>query len=624
MFSLRRCCYTVLLLAAFGCGGKADYHLVILQTNDSHSHALGLPNASYDPTRTGDGTVGGFARVAALVKQGREQLADTLAFSAGDFTMGTLFVAAEGTAADMNLLTDFGFDAAALGNHEFDWGPAALARMITAAQKPLLPLLCANIIFSEDAADDSLAALYGKQGEAGKYIYPYVVLQSKSGTKVGVIGLLGLDAAAVANAKPVRFSKDMTDLAATAQKYIDILRNDEGVDAVVILAHLGLIVDGTQYSGETAELARKITGADVILSGHYHSLNTSAVTIPSQVAGSTSTAVTLEAGDNNKYLGRYELTRTGGTVTITGATIPIDDTIIGLADANTRMAALIADIEDNLLATYPLAPAAGAFLDGTFFQTLAHADFDLIRQDNDNNNLGYLAADAMRLASGAQLAAISNGGDLRESLLRVSGDAFDVADTFIVTPLGIGPDGRLGYPLAKFYLTLVQLKLAMEGTIADTGLINNDYELSLSGMRVLMDTRLDKYNRITKMSFYTPIDDSLDAASDTVIYDANTGGFPGYIDPYTTFVSVCTSSYIAQFLVSFGLAPYDAAGNPVSDLSTLIVRDNSGDEVKLWYTLQERLASFGTVPDLYNDDEFFNPAGPYWRRAWDIARHGQP
>jgi len=612
---MKRIIPVLVALLLVGCSEDkpADYDLWVLHTNDSHSHRQGLPNCEYQG-QTGDGTVGGAARLATLIDQERAAHDEVLLFSAGDFTMGTMLVDAEDTAADLNILKDLGFDAAALGNHEFDWDPPLLAEMINNADPPPIPLLAANIHFSDKPEDDSLEALYGAQGEAGKLIYPYIVLKRPSGIKIGVFGLMGVDAEEVSNASPVFFSGDMATLATETQEVVDTLRKKKKVDLVLCLAHVGIKGETGNWTGETVELAEKVEGIDVILSGHAHTVVPQAFEVEHE-DGSWKT-LTMEAGCYGRYLGRYHLVREGGEKTFTGELIDIDDTVEAKTETDQYVDAMVEDVETNFISQYPQVPEAGAFLTGDYYQVLATSEFDIPRHANEPNNLGYLAADAMREDSGAQIAGVSNGGDLRASLVRVNGNEFCVADVFIVTPLGIGPDKRLGYPLVMFYLTWFELKLVLEATVCDMGLSNNDYMLSMSGLLIEFNSSGPEYGKIQKMTLYENIDES-DAG--TVVFDMAQGGF---LVPQTDLVSICTTSYIASFLTSFNLKPKDENGDQYTELVDAIVHDAGGREVKLWYSLMRKLASF---PDIvtyqYCDDEAQNLIGPYWRRSRDLDIH---
>lgn len=546
--------WAVGLLLICGCSGSGSegYNLVLLQTNDTHSQILGFPNCAYDPSTTGDGTNGGAARYGARMDQIRLETAnaavetDILNLSAGDFTMGSMLVAAEKGAADLNLLKKLNFDAAGLGNHEFDWTAGGTAAMITNADQPPVPLLCADLHFSDtDSSDDTLAALYGTEGEAGKLVYPYIVRTMPSGLKVGVFGLIGIDAGSVSGASWL-FPKNMTDLAADAQAAVDRLRNEEGVQFVILLGHLGLHVDGGTPSGETADLAQQVCGIDVILSGHYHSVVQQPVAIPCQ-DGAWSTWA-MEAGSDGLYLGRWDLILDGhGRVhEAAGQLIPIDDQIVGLSAIDDWEQTLIADVQENVISKYPIAPADGAFLTGDYFQQLAQSDFDLVLHPNECNNLAYLLSDAMRAATGSQLAVVSNGGDVRKSLMRCNG-GFCLADVFNAAPYGIGLDSMVGFPLVRFYLPLDQIKLVLEYTTAFQGLTNDDYVISPSGMNIEFDASQNSLARIQKITAYETLDES-DANGGTVVFDSADGGFKV---PETTLYSVTTSYYIALFLASF-------------------------------------------------------------------------
>ncbi|MDX9722436.1 MAG: 5'-nucleotidase C-terminal domain-containing protein, partial [Myxococcota bacterium] len=510
-----------------------------------------------------------------------------------------------------------GYSAAAIGNHELDYGPEGLRRMIEGAGESRIPLLLANVNFApDDPSDDGLEALYGPQGQAGKAIHPYVVLSSPLGQRVGVFGLMGLDAAAVSNAAPLYFSRNMEEMAKTAQGIVHTLRDEHKVDLVIALAHLGVDRDaGGAYTGESIELARQVEGIDVLMSGHLHTVMDNATEVACEKEGSTWSTLVMEAGSYRKHLGEYTIQRRAGALSRSGRSVPITDQIASEASAAALLEGLKSDVEQNVLTQFPVQPAAGAFLDGALFQALTSSDFDILRYDFDNNNLTNLAADAMRDATGVQVAVASNGGDVRESLLRVGSGTFSVADTFIVTPLGNGPDQRIGYPLVRFYMTLFEMKLVLEATLCDAGLSSNDYMLGFSGMRVVYDSSQPPFARIRSIELYEQMDETGDV---TTLFDVAQGGFS--VDANSTLIHVCTSSYIAQFLASFNLTPKDASAQPVSSLSDIIARNPDGSEIKLWYVLQQRLAGFEPkVPLQYSDEG--NPLGPYWRRAWDLARH---
>ncbi len=602
----------VIPLACDDSTGDADYELILLHTNDRHSHWLGQLNCDYDPSTTDDGASGGAARWMPLVDQARAEHDDVLLLDAGDFTMGTMLVAADDSAGDLNMMKELGFDAAALGNHEFDWRPAGLARMIEAADEPAVPLLCANIEFDpDDPADDALEALYG---ETGKLIHPHIVIETPSGIKVGLFGLMGLNAASVSNARPVTFSKNMDEMASTAQAEVDTLLNDENVDLVILLTHAGIGEQDGVYGFEAVDLARQVEGIDAILSGHTHTVMPEGIEVPCEKDGSDWTTLVMEAGDYGTSIGRWTLLRTGGVKSASSELITVDDSMAADPEVTAQVDAMIDDVEQNFL------PSFGG---GDLFQRLTCSDCDLQHHDFENNNLGYLLADAVAEATGAQLAAISNGGDLRAPLPRCADGCFDLSDMFIAVPLGIGPDGLLGYPLVTFYMKWSSLKMIFEATIAGDGLENNDYMLNLSGMRVQYDTSIPEgtYSRIIRIEQYDPLDES---APGTLVYQK---GDPndGWHVVQTDLISVSVSLYIAQFLADFDIKPLDENGQPVvdaggnADLVSLISRDDQDREFKSWYLLAEKLSSM-LADQLYPycDEEDLYVHGPYWRRMCDL------
>ena len=586
---------------AVGCSGGDDAKdLVIYHLNDRHSHWLGFPTCDYGPSIS-DGTEGGAARWFKIVEDARTTEENLLLLDAGDFTQGTLFTAADNAAADLNTMQALGFDAAAVGNHELDWGPAGLAAMLQAADKPTVPLLAANMHFDpNDAGDDSLEALYGPEGESGKLIHPYIVRVMPNGLKVGIFGLLGLDAeSTIPQAAPLSFSSGASDLAETAQQVVNTLRDDEGVDVVILLAHLGIEGSEGDYHGETEMLAINTTGIDIIASGHAHTLTPNPVTVDSE-KGDWSTQF-IEAGRYGDHLARWDIKAGGGEVKeAIGQVITIDDSLETTETVTPLLDGLVDSIEQDFLANYPLLPATEAFLNGEICQKLCNSPCDLERLSSQANNIGNLTADAIRLATGSETAFISNGGDLRSSLQRDSSGGFSLADAFIATPLGIGPEGSIGYPLVQFYLTWDKLKFVLEGTSASMGQSNNSYFLNVSGLKVVMDLNQPDYIRVRRIEQYSDLDES---DTPVLIYDAENGAWQ--IDN-TECVSVTSSLYIASFAASMGIALRDEACQelPAGSHLTRIVTNDQGQELKLWYAMAEFLASFGDggVPARYCSD----------------------
>jgi 2',3'-cyclic-nucleotide 2'-phosphodiesterase (5'-nucleotidase family) len=202
--------------------------LIILHTNDEHSHELGFgPEIDDYPTASppGRGIVGGALRRAEVIATLTKNATVPVALvSAGDLMMGSLFHLGDVLGGlDYNIATALSYDVLTLGNHELDFGPATLAGAISKGGFDIgtmmattldIPIVASNIRFSmTSSADDSLAALYSANHTVGKPISrTYVKTYTQSGAngynvKVGYIGLMGLDAAlSVPFKSPVHFS----------------------------------------------------------------------------------------------------------------------------------------------------------------------------------------------------------------------------------------------------------------------------------------------------------------------------------------------------------------------------------------------------------------------------------
>src|SRR5262249_47936475 len=151
-------------------------------------------------TQAGTGSLGGgIARRAALFKQERDAAsamgAETLTLSAGDNAMGSLTqVRFTVNTPDFQIMKALGYHSTSLRNHEFDYGPKALATALGAAKAAngLIPTLSTNIHFSAtDPGDDMLAAGYSDKPDPNALVEKYHVLTLPSGLKVGLIGIVG-------------------------------------------------------------------------------------------------------------------------------------------------------------------------------------------------------------------------------------------------------------------------------------------------------------------------------------------------------------------------------------------------------------------------------------------------
>ncbi len=153
-----------------------------------------------------------------------------------------------------------GYDATTIGNHEFDFGVEGLKKaLITASAAPNHPtILNSNMVFGEDDTSQSVEEAFQKYGSLNTKII------TRDGVKIGVFGLLSAKAQSSANDfSPITFA----DTKERAKACVAELKN-QGADVIVCLSHGGTDADYSQ--SEDQQLAKAVSGIDVIISGHTH------------------------------------------------------------------------------------------------------------------------------------------------------------------------------------------------------------------------------------------------------------------------------------------------------------------------------------------------------------------
>ena len=128
----------IALLSALTATAKKQKQLVILHTNDTHSTILPLNPNLDDKEIAGRG---GFMRRVSMVKQQRQQHPDLLLFDSGDFSQGSGYYTLFKGEVEIGLMNEMGYDAATIGNHEFDFGLDNMARIFRMAK---FPIVCSN------------------------------------------------------------------------------------------------------------------------------------------------------------------------------------------------------------------------------------------------------------------------------------------------------------------------------------------------------------------------------------------------------------------------------------------------------------------------------------------------
>ena len=225
--------------------------VTLLFTNDLES--------TYDPVdafwRDDMEHIGGVAQLATLVDNLRESKDNVFLFDAGDIFTGILAKLTQGEVS-FELMNTMGYDAMAIGNHEFEYGWKVLEKQ---KHRVPFPVLGANLYY---------------KGTDIIFTQPYSIIE-RDGIRIGVIGIMGQDAATALN-PPNIAGLDVRDPKVIVPEYVKLLRPD--VDLVVVLTHQGktapMQTDDSAHpeiqrdiDAELA-LAGTIEGIDVILSGH--------------------------------------------------------------------------------------------------------------------------------------------------------------------------------------------------------------------------------------------------------------------------------------------------------------------------------------------------------------------
>ena len=246
--------------------------LKILQTTDIHANIL-----DYDYKNNNRTIEFGLSRTASLIQKIRSQTDNTLLFDVGDMIKGNAL--ADYIAKSpflhvtdihpaykaMNLLA---YDAATIGNHEFNYGLDFLLKTVSGAD---FPVVNANIYIDDhnQLAEDDL-----------HFFNPYTILpytlKTEDGKEetinVGVIGLL-TPIAAEWDKEYFKGNLIIKNMSETAAELVPIMKR-EGADIVIALVHAGLQTDDAlkDKPGNNVVDVSKIEGVDVILYGHSHGL----------------------------------------------------------------------------------------------------------------------------------------------------------------------------------------------------------------------------------------------------------------------------------------------------------------------------------------------------------------
>lgn len=340
----------------------------ILGLNETHGQLT--------PMKRDGRAAGGAAVLASYLAQEEAENPRTLILDSGDFMAGPAISSYFEGASTVDVYNAIGVDAAAVGNHEFDWGRDTFAERAAQAD---FPFLAANIVDQET-------------GRAPEGIQPYVV-EKLRGVKVGVIGVGNPD------------TKDVTLPAATeGLEFLDLEASAEAVNAaveelrsrkvetIVVTAHQGLESD---TEGDLADLVALLSDeVDLVLGGH----------IPLEFETTINGIPVVQPYGNTRGYADVTLTVDRATKDVVAVTSELDPTWVDEVAPDPQVQAIVDDYQDQL----------GEKLS----RTVGEASTAILRGETRGveSEMGNFVTDAMREYLPGVDFAVTNAGGLRADI----------------------------------------------------------------------------------------------------------------------------------------------------------------------------------------------------------------
>jgi len=559
----------------------ADEEISILFTHDMHSH--------FDPERYMNGGKveerGGFSRMKTVIDRTLERFPESFLLDAGDFAMGTLYQTIYSEeASELRLMGRLGYDAATLGNHEFDYRTQGLTDMLNtalASGDKLPPITISNIDWERTLADEERAekAKALKTAMESYGVSDYKIIE-KGNIKAAVFGIMGKEADSYAPESGLYF-KDQIE---TAKAVVAQIKDKTDADIIICLSHSG--TNPNPKKSEDEQLAAAVPDIDVIVSGHTHTKLEEPIAV-----GDT---LIVSSGEYAYNIGHLKLIRSGDRFKVESYdVIPISQDLQKNAEIEKAINVFL-----KLVNTHYLSRFGYSYSDVLAYSPFEFTPIETLGNDPGEDTLGNLIADsyinAVKKAEGDDYqtvdVAVVPYGVIRGSFTE---GKITTADAFAVSSLGIGADKIPGYPLVSIHLTGKELKALAEIDISVSTLMI-EARLYTSGLSYTYNPNRLLLNRVTETRLVDP------DGNDLKLEDKN-------------LYRVIGGLYSCQMLgavesKSFGLlkvTPKDQSGKPIVSFEDHIVYDNNV-ELKEWIALAQYLESFESengvhrVPDYYN------------------------
>ncbi|MBR6768143.1 MAG: bifunctional metallophosphatase/5'-nucleotidase [Clostridia bacterium] len=545
-----------------------ENHATVIFTHDLHSHFLPTPTDH-------GGEVGGYARLATLIKQQKEKNPNAILVDGGDFSMGSLFQTAYATSAtELRLMGEMGFDVTTFGNHEFDYLEEGLSDMLNAAKAsgdPLPAIVESNYLPPKAGDKNETEHSQDVRDAFENYGVKNYILLERGDVYFAIFGLMGFDGDACAPNSGMIMTDPVKTAKETVKQATEECKSRYNADPIVVcLSHSGT----DNGKGEDYTLAQKVPEIDLIVSAHTHTTLKEAIRV-----GNT---YIVSAGDYGRYLGVVDLVKNSdSTVTLEKySLIPVDETVKEDPSIAGKVAEFKQAVNDDYLAAYGM----------TFDQVLANNKIEFEPQSavgatQHESPLANLYADAYFWAAEQTLGfrpdiALTATGVIRESLPLGN---ITVSDVFNAASLGVGTEGEL----IAVYITGEDLWSALE-VDASVQPIMPAAQLFFSGIEYSFNTNRMIFNKVD----YTRLrlaDGTLAEIDDDKLYCVIAGMYAGQM----------LGSVKEKSFGLLSITPRNAEGKALSadELKDYVIRDENGRPLKEWYAISSYIENMGGEVD---------------------------
>lgn len=575
--------------------------LTVVFTHDIHSHLEKFPVLS------------------TVIKGEKEKDPNTLLVDAGDFSMGTPYQTIyKKEASELIMMGLMGFDAVTLGNHEFDYRSSGLATMLSRAmevkhnydekdskkfkERDKIKLALPQIVISNIDWDKTLGEKNLKEdGESLKSALDnygskdYTVIE-KGGKKVAVFGIFGKQSAEYAPESGTYFK----DQIQTAKDIVRKIKEEVKPDFILCLSHSGTN-EKEPAESEDDILAKEVSGIDMIVSGHSHSLYPEPRMVNNTLVAS--------CGEYLSHVGIARFAKKGNKFTLGTYEVKALDSSIEEDNKTKEEVNKFKDLVNEEFFNKE-GWSWDTVLAKNSYEFTPITSFALEQRDD---SLGNLLADSFvygtMKAEGANYtpveATVIPAGIVRGSFN--VGDV-DAAEAYNVLSLGTGKDGEPGYPLVSIYLTGKELKhmaevdASVSSKMEAARLFTSGLMYSINNKRLFLNrvSEIYKINPDPTMEFKAlPYTAPLGKGRDKTIEEGLESGQLSKIENSKLY-RVVGDLYSCQMLGSvsekskglLSVTPKDKDGKEISDFEEHIIYRENGAELKEWYAVMSYIDDF--------------------------------